>query len=69
MSEIADLDELKIFADKALFPSHALIIRPFPREMDGPIFKGINNQANLEAAFTECRKISSKVKIWAETDM
>lgn len=69
MSEISDIEELNNFAEKALFPNHALIIRSFPREMDGPIFKGIDNHANLEAAFTECRKASPKDKVWAETDM
>jgi len=69
MKEISELEELQDFAQRSLFPSHALIIRPYPREMDGPVFKGIDNQADLEAAFTECRNISPKGKIWFETDM
>lgn len=67
--EVSSIDDLKFFAEKALFPSHALIVRPFPREIEGPIFKGINNKADLEAAYLECRKFSPKNKVWIETDM
>jgi len=69
MQEISNIDELKDFADKALFPSHSLIIRPYPKKNQGPIFKDIDNQADLEAAFLECKNISTKDTIWAETDM
>ena len=67
--EINSLEELKAFAEKALFPSHALIMRPNIRTEQSPIFKGIDSVDDLEAAFTECMKCSSDQKVWVETDM
>lgn len=69
MGEFSSLDDLLAFADKALFPSHGLIIRPFPRDVKSIVFKGIENKTDLEAAFHESMKASKTGKIWAETDM
>lgn len=69
MGEFSSLDEIKAFAEKALFPSHALIVRPAPRGSDGPVFKEVMNEAELEAAVKECLKASSEKKVWVETDM
>lgn len=69
MREISSFDELLEFADQALFPSHALIVRPFPRDIRVPIFKGIETQADLEAAYREAIKSSPERKAWVETDM
>lgn len=69
MGEVSSFEELYEFAEKALFPSHALIVRPYPKKIKGPIFKGIENQKDLEAAFLEAQKLSSYKKIWIETDM
>ena len=69
MREISSLNELNEFAENALFPSHNLIIRPFPKYIKEPIFKGIGTQQDLEAAFLEAQKISIDRKIWVEIDM
>lgn len=49
MGELSCIEEVKAMAEKALFPSHALIVRPALRESDGPVFKGVMNEAALEA--------------------
>ena len=69
MGEFTSFDDLLAFAEKALFPSHALIVRPYPRDSKGFAFKGIESKADLEAAFKESMKASGTDKIWAETDM
>ena len=69
IKEIGALEELHAFSENAFFPSHALIIRSYPKEIEGPIFKGIENKADLEAAFLETIKFSPKNKVWVETDM
>lgn len=66
MQEIESFEVLQLFALKAKFPSHGLIIRPM-NEKNSVIFKGIDNQLSLEAGFKECKKLSNK--IWVETDM
>lgn len=66
MQEIESFEELQLFALKAKFPSHALIIRPMNAK-NSLIFKGLDNQLSLESAFKECNKLSNK--IWVETDM
>lgn len=69
MSEVSSLDELKQLAEKAQFPSHALIVRPFPRDIKEPVFKGIEKQEDLESAFLLAQKFSPENKVWMETDM
>ena len=69
MQALDSLEELKIFAESAQFPSHALIIRPNNRGDSGLLFKGIDTTAALEEAFKESRKVSSDGKVWVETDM
>lgn len=69
MQSLDSFEELQNFAKNALFPSHALILRPHNREVKAPIFKGIQSLATLEEAFYECVKYSADKKVWAETDM
>lgn len=69
MRSVNSLEELHKFANEALFPSHALILRPNSREAKAPLFKGIESLVDLEAAFSECYKYSSSGSIWVETDM
>ena len=69
MTDVSSYDELLEFAKKALFPSHALIIRPYPRELKSLIFKGLQTNAELESAFLEARNASLERKVWVETDM
>ncbi len=69
MQVVTSIESLKNFAKEALFPSHALIVRPDPIQSDLPIFKGIVNAIELEDAFLEAKYISSKQKVWVETDM
>ena len=66
MQEVESLEELQLFASEAKFPSHALILKPM--QIDNPmIFKGLDEEASLEYAFKECKKLSHK--LWVETDM
>ena len=69
MGEFSSVEEVKAMAKKALFPSHALIIRTAMGYSDGPVFKGVMNEADLEAAVQECLETSHEHKIWVETDM
>ena len=69
MTEVASYEELLSFADKALFPSHALILRSCAREKKRGIFKGVQTKNDLESAYREALKASSKKKVYVETDM
>jgi len=69
MTEVSSYEELLSFANKALFPSHALILRSWPREGKGAIFKGIQTKSDLESAFREALKASHGKKTYVETDM
>lgn len=69
MQEIQSFEELESFADKAQFPSHALIIRPDSKKVPAPIFKGINTLSMLKKAYTQSMKLSVGGTIWVETDM
>jgi len=60
---------LQKFSAKALFPSHALILRPDNKENKSYIFKGINRVDMLERAFKDSIKHSTHGKVWVETDM
>jgi hypothetical protein len=69
MTEVASYEELLSFADKALFPSHALILRSCVRDKKGAIFKGVQTKSDLESAFREALKASHEKKVYVETDM
>lgn len=69
MQQIDSMEELQQFAKEALFPSHALILRPNGREEKKMIFKGIDSPESLENTFKECLRYSSNKKVWVETDM
>lgn len=69
MAKIFSLDELLSFSETVLFPSHALIVRPYPENAKKPIYKGIINKQDLEAAFIDCQKRSQQQAVWVETDM
>ena len=69
MTEVSSFDEILDFAQKALFPSHALIIRSSIRNSKGLVFKGLQNSKDLEKCFYNALKNSSTGKIWIETDM
>lgn len=69
MADISSQEELLGFAEKALFPSHALILGPYPKEAKGPIFKGLETKSDLERAFLEALKVSPEKKVYVETDM
>lgn len=63
------MEELLIFAEKVLFPSHALILRPDNQDKNQYIFKGLNTIDKLEIAFRDSIKYSNSGKVWVETDM
>ncbi len=68
MQFVSSMEELQQFSEKALFPSHALIVRPTSKEKN-QLFKGVNTADRLEAAFRESMKLSENGKVWVETDM
>jgi len=65
-SSIHNLRELKIFANNAGFPSHALILRPSKNELT-PIFKGITTWIKLVEAYNYL--INHCQTVYVETDM
>ena len=69
MQSLDSMEELQKFFEKALFPSHALIVRPDNKENKNYIFKGINAIDMLETAFKDSMKHSTNGKVWVETDM
>ncbi len=69
MAECTTFDELLSFADKAHFPTHALIVRPHPRNIQHVIFKGIHSEDELKTAFCTSLAQSPMRKVWVETDM
>lgn len=69
MQSIGSIEELQIFAKKALFPSHALIMRTDNKENKNFIVKGINRQDKLDSTFKELMNSSDNGKVWVETDM
>jgi hypothetical protein len=66
---VGSLEALQKLAKENQFPSHALILRPNGRETKSTIFKGVDTQSALEAAFRECMGNASDGKVWVETDM
>ena len=66
---IRTIEELSDFAKQALFPSHALILRPMETKEPGLIFKGIQNHEELFPVFEKCLASSKKGIVWVETDM
>lgn len=62
-------DQLMEFAKNALFPSHALILRPNSSETRTPIFKGITSKEALKTAFDHAKACSKEGKVFVETDM
>lgn len=69
-SQIVDSwDEMLLFADSCLFPSHALIVRPNIAANNRVIFKGVNTLPTLEEAYRESQKLSKNKKVFAESDM
>lgn len=63
---ITSSEELRAFAEKALFPSHGLVVRKSPQSIAG-IVKGITSWATLDAAFrTTCGRWDHA---YVETDM
>lgn len=63
---ISTFIELKDFADKSLFPSHGLILRPSKSDYT-EIYKGISDWQQLESVFNKLKKTHSS--IYVETDM
>jgi hypothetical protein len=66
---IQSTQELFNFANKALFPSHALILRPEKANDPNLIFKGIQNPQELENIFYICMQNSKEASVFVETDM
>lgn len=65
-SEVTDLNQVMAFAEKALFPSHALILKEHQQAKTG-IEKGITQTEHLLHVARKLLKKSGK--LWIETDM
>jgi hypothetical protein len=61
-------EALADFAEKAKFPSHALVLRP-DDENHQHICKGIADREALRAAYDECRALSKAGAVFAESDL
>lgn len=66
---IQSIEELTVFADRALFPSHALILRPHDKKDPNLIFKGIQQVEELQRIFHICSQASKDGLVFVETDM
>lgn len=66
---IDTMEELRDFSERALFPSHALIIRPNYWDDKKIIFKGLQTTADMQNAFMASQQASADHKVWVETDM
>lgn len=66
---VQSISELAVFAQQALFPSHALILRPNDSKEPNLIFKGIQDFEELYPIFQKCSEISKDRLVWVETDM
>lgn len=66
---LSDAKALKTFCERALFPSHGLIVRPNKSNNKNFIIKGIQNYDMLEDAFLKCCRASSDGHALVETDM
>jgi len=69
MQALDSMDLLRAFAEKTMFPAHALIVRPNHGAHPSLIFKGINSHESLKDAFQQSLKHSTDGKVWVETDM
>ena len=65
---VTHLEELKKFADSALFPSHYLVIKPTD-EYHPQSRKGIHELAELKDAFDWAKSLSSKGIVYVENDL
>lgn len=65
----SDYQQLQTFCNQALFPSHALIVRPHRSDKKNPIIKGIQTDEGLEEAFIKCCRLSDDGHALVETDM
>lgn len=59
--------ELQAFAEKAMFPSHALILKTGDADQAKPAMKGINDPETLKAAFDKL--IGESAELSVQTDM
>lgn len=66
---IDSFKELKKIAQKAAFPSHALILSPDNNQNKEYIWKGIQTDDMLKTAFYNAKKHSSIGKVLVQTDM
>ncbi len=69
VQELISVDELYQFAERAHFPSHAIILRSCEDPKKAVIFKGINEPDLLVKSFEECVRYAQGGKIFASTDM
>lgn len=63
----ANFDGIDEFLKRADFPNHGLIL--YPEGEKDPIYKGIRNRSELEAALDQCLKKSSKKIAVVESDL
>lgn len=68
-ASIQSADELSHFAKQALFPSHALILRPQNSKDLRLLFKGIQDWQELYRIFQKCSDASQDRLVSVETDM
>lgn len=65
---VRTLEELKVFADAAGFPSHWLMLRPDHEEATN-LFKGLSDWSSLKNAFSSCLSSSQNGVVFVENDL
>lgn len=68
VKQIKNFEELDLFCEQALFPSHAIILRS-SQSKNAKILKGIIDNEALYDAFDKLIKKSPDGKVWIQTDM
>ena len=67
-AKLGSLDELSEFADRAMFPGHALVVRPDGAD-DPRCVKGVREWGQLTTAFTSSLEMSETGVVWVESDL
>ena len=66
---VSTQEELLKFAKQARFPSHGILLCPFPKHAGQKLFQEITSFEKLIQHFNEAKKRSGMGKVWVETEL
>lgn len=66
---VSSQEELLNFAKQARFPSHGILLCPFPKHAGQKFFQEITSFEKLIQHFNEAKKLSTEGKVWVETEL